>query len=251
MLYIIKSIVNLILPPSCFIIALLIYAFLHYKRSKKIPKLIIITTLIMYIFSIPLTSDLLIHSLEYKFTPSNNLNGDVIVVLGGGATQTSPDVSGEGTLSSSGESRLLTAARIHNKTGLPIIFSGGQVFKENGVEAQIAKRQLLDLGFSKNDIIVEDQSLNTAENAKFTSVLLKKYRYTNPILVTSAFHMYRAKIHFNNCGVKNIKLFPCDYFTNKNISVSFNSFIPSYTRLTETCIALHEYLGVLQALVKR
>lgn len=251
MLYIIKIIVNLILPPGCLIILLFISIILYYKNKKKLPKLIVAITFIFYIISIPLTSDLLMHSLEYKYLPPDKLDGDVVIVLGGGATLDSPDFSGNGNLSGSAANRLLTAARIHRKTGLPIIFSGGQVFKTSGNEAEIAKGQLLDLGLSENNIILENKSLNTTENAQFTAVLLKKYNYTKPILLTSAFHMYRSVINFNNSGIKNLVIYPCDYSTNKKLSMDFNSLVPSSTSLNYTSVALHEYLGIIQLLLKK
>ena len=251
MLYVLKVIANLILPPGCLIISLLIYIILYYKKNKTMPKLIVTITILFYIISIPLTSNLLTHSLEYKYLPPNKLDGDVVVVLGSGATLSSPDLSGSGNLSGSAANRLLTAARINKKTGLPIIFTGGQVFKTSGNEAEIAKRQLLDLGLSENAVIMENKSLNTTENANFTKVLLTKYNYTKPILLTSAFHMYRAVINFNNAGIKNLEIYPCDYSTNKKLSMDFNSFVPSSSSLSSSSLALHEYLGVLQLLIKK
>ncbi|MCB2293589.1 YdcF family protein [Clostridium algoriphilum] len=251
MLYVLKTIANLILPPGCLIIALLVYIVLYYRMSKRLPKLIVTIFIAFYILSIPLTSDLLMHSLEYKYQPPDKLNGDVIIVLGGGATLTSPDYNGSGNLSGSASNRLLTAARIHTKTGLPIIFSGGKVFNSSGNEAEIAKRQLLDLLISDNSVIIENKSLNTAENAKFTEVLLTKYQYTKPILITSAFHMPRAVINFNKSEIKNFQIYPADYTTNKTLSVTFNSFVPSSSSFNYSSIALHEYLGIIQLLVKK
>ena len=251
MLYVLKVIANLILPPGCLIISLLIYIILYYKKNKTMPKLIVTITILFYIISIPLTSNLLTHSLEYKYLPPNKLDGDVVVVLGSGATLSSPDLSGSGNLSGSAANRLLAAARINKKTGLPIIFTGGQVFKTSGNEAEIAKRQLLDLGLSENAVIMENKSLNTTENANFTKVLLTKYNYTKPILLTSAFHMYRSVINFNNAGIKNLEIYPCDYSTNKKLSMDFNSFVPSSSSLSSSSLALHEYLGVLQLLIKK
>ena len=154
MLYIIKTIANLILPPGCLIISLVIYIIFSYRKSKKLPKLIVFITLLFYIISIPLTSNLLMHSLEYKYLSPNKLDGDVIVVLGGGATLSSPDLSGSGNLSGSAANRLLAAARIHIKTGLPIIFSDGQVFKTSGNEAKIANRQYLKFPATMNLALV-------------------------------------------------------------------------------------------------
>jgi len=251
MFYIMKAIANLILPPGCLIIALLMYIILYYRKSKKSPKLIIAIFTIFYMLSIPLTSDLLMHSLEYKYQPPGKIDGDVVIVLGGGATLTSPDFNGNGNLSGPAANRLLTAARIHTKTGLPIIFSGGKVFKSTGNEAEIAKRQLLDLGLSSNDVIIENKSINTTENAKFTASLLTKYKFTKPILITSAFHMQRAVINFNNSGIKNFQIYPTDYSTNKKLSVNFNSFVPSSSSFNYSTVALHEYLGIIQLLIKK
>ena len=83
-----------------------------------------------------------------------------------------------------------------NALKLPIILSGGQVFPDSGNEARIAKRMLISLGVNPNDIYIEDKSLNTEQNAKFTAILLKKHHFKKPILITSAFHMVRAVQHF-------------------------------------------------------
>ena len=246
MLYIIKNIVNFILPPGCFIVILAVCIFIYYKKSKKIPGLITAVLILLYVLSIPVVSNNLIHSLEYKYIPHDVSDGDVIVVLGGGATLNSPDVSGDGNLMGCAANRLITAVRLHNKTNLPIIFSGGKVFKYSGTEADVAKRQLIDLRVNRNDIITEDKSLNTTQNAEFTYEIMKKHKYKRPILITSAFHMRRAVINFDNAGAKNLIPYPCDYITNKSVSISFNSFMPSAQAFYNAYTALHEYLGILR-----
>lgn len=250
MIYFAKFITSLILPPGCFIIILLISALLQYKSQKKIPKLTISIAVLIYVVSIPLTANLAIHSLEYTFIPPQKLDGDVIIMLGGGATLDSPDFSGTGGLSSSASSRLLTALRIHNRTNLPVILSGGKVYASTGIESEIAKRQLLDLNIDKNNIIIENSSRTTTENAKFTAKILNKYHFSKPIIVTSAFHMKRSMMNFSNTGIKTAIPYPTGYFTNTHVSIDLKSFIPSYDSFNTMGIALHEYLGIFQLWIK-
>ncbi|MBK1813876.1 YdcF family protein [Clostridium sp. YIM B02505] len=250
MIYVFKFITNLILPPGCFIILLIALGVLQYKREKRLPKLALIVVVLIYITSIPLTANFIIHSLEYKFNPPSKLEGDVIVMLGGGASLSSPDISGIGSLSGSSANRLLTTARLHNKTKLPIIISGGSVYGESGTEAEIAKRQLIDLGLDEKDIIQEDKSRTTTENALYTSKLMEEHHFSKPILVTSAFHMERSIINFTNANIKNAIPYPADYFTNAKLTIGFESFVPNSSSFDTTVIALHEYLGMLQLWIK-
>lgn len=71
-------------------------------------------------------------------------------------------------------------------------------------------------GMPESDILIEDQAKNTAENASFTKVFLEeKGISTNQefILITSAFHMYRAKGCFDKVGLKTVT-FPTDYYSH-------------------------------------
>jgi hypothetical protein len=67
----------------------------------------------LYIFSTQITGDLLIHYLEMKYQPPQIMKGDVIVMLGAGATSDTSDVDGRGEPSGFGANRLLTTARLY------------------------------------------------------------------------------------------------------------------------------------------
>ena len=129
--------------------------------------------MVHYLLVIPITGQLLLHPLEQKYRVPSQLNGDVLVWLGGGATLDTQDIDGQGHLSGAASSRLLTTVQLYERTKLPIILSGGQVFQDSGNEARIAKRMLISLGVNPNDIYIEDKSLNTEQNAKFTANLLE------------------------------------------------------------------------------
>ncbi|HWP98281.1 MAG TPA: YdcF family protein [Syntrophomonadaceae bacterium] len=183
----------------------------------------------------------MIRSLENRYHPPSALNCDVLVMLTGGATLDTPDVDGLGHLSGATSSRLLTAARLQKRTNLPIILSGGQFNGFSGNESQIAKRYLIGLGIPEENIIIEDAGLNTTQSALRTKQILEQKGYKKPILITSAFHMYRSVLNFDNIGVKVLP-FPCDYEYNTKPSLAVSEFFPR--SFDSVWTALHEYLGI-------
>jgi uncharacterized SAM-binding protein YcdF (DUF218 family) len=234
----------MLLPPGIFILILLILALRIYKRERVIAIILILTTFALYACSTDVVGSLLIRSLEKQYNPPAVLNGDVIIVLGGGATLDTPDVDGVGNLSGSGMNRIVTAVRLYKKTDLPIIMSSGQVFSNTGNEGQIAKRVMVSLGIPEDKIYLDDSSRTTTENAVNSKKILKEYHLIHPILVTSAFHMARAVDNFAKVGV-SVQPYPCDYWVSAVQSWYLFRFIPTSSGLNNTGTALKEYLGIL------
>jgi uncharacterized SAM-binding protein YcdF (DUF218 family) len=247
-IYIYKFVVSFLLPPGILVLGLLVVWWRLYCQRMHAARLLGALILLLYVLSMPLIGDALLKSLEYRYLPPEEAVGDVIVMLGGGATLDTPDIDGLGQLSGSAANRLLTAARLHKRLGAPIILSGGQVYKDSGAEALIARRILLSLGVAPDKIIVEDASLNTEQNAKYVKPILSEKGFTRPILVTSAFHMARSVLQFQKQGIA-ARPFPTDYFTSREGRLNINKFAPSAEALRNSYIVLHEYLGILAATV--
>ena len=104
--------------------------------------------------------------------------------------------------------RLLTAVRLERRFAIPIILSGGQVFADTGREADIAERIARQLGVSPDKIYVENQSLNTRQNAQYVKRIMDENGFTRPILVTSAFHMERSVLNFTRAGYRQRPIRP-------------------------------------------
>lgn len=242
LLYIQKCITAFLLPPGLFIlITILITAYLYYYKSRG-RHLMAVLLVVSYLLSTPAMGALFLHPLEFFYDQPKMLRGDVIIVLGGGVFSDIPDVDGMGQLSSSAASRILTAARIQKKTGLPIILSGGRVENDLPAEAETGKRVLMSLGVPEDKILTEPNSRNTAENAKYSAVICRQEGYTHPILVTSAFHMLRSVLCFEREGL-TVLAYPSDYWQSKEITPSILYFMPgSYENLRT---AIREYLGII------
>lgn len=245
LIYFIKFLYSTFLfPPGSIIIALLLLCFYLYRRHSDLAKVIIMITLVFYLATISLVGDQLIGSLERKYQPPSDISGDVIIMLGGGATLDTPNVYGQGHLSGFAANRLLTCAQLYHRLTLPIIVSGGKVLETTGSEADIAKVILMGLGVPGDKIIVENQSLNTTENAKFTKGLLAEYGFIQPILVTSAFHMERSVLQFKKVNL-SVTPYPTDYQTNLQIKFQPHQLWPSANALLNVSLALKEYVGIL------
>lgn len=246
MIYLLKFGASFILPPGIFIVMLTLGVILLWKRNRKIAQMMAGTVCLFYLLTTSLVADALLGSLESRYAPPEMVAGDVIIMLGGGATSDTPDIHGQGNLSGSAANRLLTVARLQKKLQVPVILSGGQVYADSGREAVIAQRMLLELGVREDQVLIEDRSLNTKQNAQLVYKILTEKQYTQPILVTSAFHMERSVLNFRKENVSVVP-FPADYMVNRENAFYFNKLAPSAGALENSCIFFREWLGILAA----
>lgn len=233
-----------LLPPGIFVIFLVALCLWLFFRDRQAARILAVITAAFYLFSTGLVSGLLIRSLEHRYEPPAQVQGDVILLLGGGATLDTPNIGGAGHLSGSSANRLLTVAQLYYELKLPVIVSGGKVLETTGNEAEITERTLINLGVPPAKIIIENKSLNTTQNAEFTKALIDKHGFTQPILVTSAFHMERAVRQFAKAG-QGVLPFPTDYQANKESFLTIYQLLPAATSLMDSQLAIKEYLGLL------
>jgi uncharacterized SAM-binding protein YcdF (DUF218 family) len=84
------------------------------------------------------------------------------------------------------------------------IVSGGQGPDELVSEAKAMKDYLINLGINENRIMMEDKSTSTFENITYSIKVMKDNQldYDKLAVVTTDFHVYRAKMLFNRMGIK-------------------------------------------------
>lgn len=255
MIYFLKFLASFFLPPGIFFVAFFVMAYFLFKRDeKKIAVSLFVVTSLFYALSTSICSDFLLRSLEKNYSPPNQQilfekrnEKNVIIVLGGGATKDTPDLFDEhaGNLSSSASARILMGLRLQKILQAPILFSGGQVYADSGSEGLIAKKIFETLDVAPEKIFCETQSVNTTQNAKFSLEFLQKNNLPadNIFLVTSAFHMPRAVLCFENFGAKNIIPCPTDFQTNRIArEFYYTSFRPQSNCLAASSMVLQEYL---------
>jgi uncharacterized SAM-binding protein YcdF (DUF218 family) len=78
-----------------------------------------------------------------------------------------------------------------------LIFSGAAQDKTGPSNALAMRKIAVDAGVPANDILIEEDSANTHQNAENTNQLLSDYDVKSVILVTSAYHQRRASLEFH------------------------------------------------------
>ncbi|HEY5497457.1 MAG TPA: ElyC/SanA/YdcF family protein, partial [Syntrophales bacterium] len=96
-------------------------------------------------------------------------------------------------------------------------------------------------GVSDNDVVRENKSLDTADQAKLISSIVGRNRF---ILVTSAIHMPRSMALFRKFGMNPIPA-PTNYMVVKQSRFHPRAFFPGSDSLRKTEAAIHEYLGLI------
>jgi uncharacterized SAM-binding protein YcdF (DUF218 family) len=144
--------------------------------------------------------------------------------------------------------RLLIAVQLFkiHKIDTILISGGGSDLKaEDLPESVQLKKYLIYCGIPEQNILTEERSKNTMENARFSRQLIDQRSLKGPfLLITSAFHMKRAMGCFRQVGL-NVDEFPVDYYTGER-SFSFASFfIPSSDAFMKWTLLIHEITGYL------
>ena len=164
-----------------------------------------------------------------------------IVMLTAGASTDGPGSDRDERLSGDTTERAIHAARLARLTGLPILVSGGTVRPIRGSLAALSRE------FIEGDLGVpvrwaEEQSRDTAGNARFTAAMLHPEGITRILLVTGATHMRRSQRLFENRGFTVIPA-PC-CFIGKSSANAWQWFWPTGEALMASYVSGHEIVGM-------
>ncbi|MBN9219170.1 MAG: YdcF family protein [Mesorhizobium sp.] len=189
---------------------------------------------------------MMLNPLEERFPkPPLPQKVDGIVVLGGGFEGAINLARGGYELSTSGDRMVETAILARRFPQAKVVVSGGNgsLFLEGEGDADTAPRLLVPLGVSADRLVLEDKSRNTYENAIFSRELVKPKPGETWLLVTSAFHMPRAKALFDKAGFPTVP-WPVDYRTSGKEGVGMFRDNPADS-LENTTMAIREWIGLL------
>lgn len=138
--------------------------------------------------------------------------------------------------------RIVETAELYNdcrKTAAEctIIVSGGDATHNGASEATIYRNSLLKLGVGATDLLLESDSMNTWQNAQFTSAILQRYDADRVALVSSGIHLRRSALYFSHFGVSATPV-RADYLRARW------SVLPLSYNFAVTDFALQEYIGI-------
>lgn len=203
--------IGVLLHPLIWIILLIGFSVFTKNSKKKIAFLTASLVSLIFFTNIWIISNLMAPFHEPPQPMEMGENYEMGIVLGGITSYDRTTREGYFNISSD---RFIQTALLYKKGHIKkILVSGGQngVLKEDDFsEARFIKNNLIHLGIPANDILTEDSSRNTVENATFSKQLLQKNQLEihQIVLITSAFHMQRAKSIFEKQGFA-VRAYPC------------------------------------------
>ena len=241
-----KALVIFTTPYTWFILTVMGAFLLKKDKWKKWSKYVAIFIFFFFSNSVILCELMRkweIHGIRFE----NTGNYDVGIVLGGMAEYNSDlDVL---SITSHGD-RIWQAITLYKKGKIKkILISGdsGYVTERGLHEAKQFKTVLVEWGIPEGDIIVEEISKNTRENALETKkVLDRSYPHLKKhLLITSGSHMRRAIACFDKVGLKCTP-FSTDLVTGPNRNYFWDQYIiPDQGTMGQWNKLIKEWIGYL------
>jgi uncharacterized SAM-binding protein YcdF (DUF218 family) len=125
-----------------------------------------------------------------------------------------------------------------------VIVSGGNPEHHEQAEADNYAPFLFARGVDASDVLLENESVNTYENARNVARLLGPKRDGSFVLITSAYHMRRSLAAFSAFGMK------AQPFVS-NVRLPHVSLFPRRRGFVDSETALHEMVGLARFYVYR
>ncbi len=245
MFFILSKIIGLLINPVIWILALL-FLGLFAKNTKLKRKFYLSSIILLLVFSNSFILNEVLLKWELNSVKNSELQEsyDYGIVLSGMIWYDS-ETERINFLQSS--DRIWQAVRLYNEGKIKkILISGGAAgfFEKDTIESVLLKQFLLKIGIESNDILTEEQSRNTRENAVFTYELLQNHPHKKLLLITSASHMRRARRCFEKVGLQ-CDIFPTDHYSGSRKYNFDHLFVPNARTLFNWNAFIHEIFGVV------
>jgi uncharacterized SAM-binding protein YcdF (DUF218 family) len=168
-----------------------------------------------------------------------------IIVLGGALSERISRTRDQVAVNEAAERMTAAATLARLYPNALLVFSGGSgaFIDDSDKEATAAHRLWSELGVPESQMIFEDASRNTYENALFTQNLVHPRPDEKWLLVTSAFHMPRSIGIFRALGMHPLA-FPVDYRT-EGASGDFLPPADGAQAIHNVETALREWVGLV------
>jgi uncharacterized SAM-binding protein YcdF (DUF218 family) len=244
MIYIHKLLPVLLSPFTIFVACAMIG--LVWRKYR----LIWIALMCLLLLSTPVVSSFLFAQLEAvgsRKTPADMLPADAIVVLSG---MTHSIRTEKGIISEWNDpDRFFGGMELIKAKKAPIIiFTKGKLpWKIGPPESELLQATAIEMGVHPQQILVTGEVENTEDESREVKKILQS-KGNRIILVTSAYHMRRAKITFDNNGLE-IQPYPVDFKVGE-YALTPMDFIPNPGSLATTEKCVKELMGTVYYALK-
>ena len=233
------------LPVICELIIVGLVLLWFTRRQKAGRILVTAGTFMLLALSCGPLSTIFLRTLEQRYHPvapaslqaaAGKLGGNTCVVVLGSGYSPDPSVDLNSHLSQDGVARLLKGIQLCRQApSCKLVLSGGPP-----AATQTMGKIALSMGIKQQDIILEEHSRNTEQEARFLQPTVGASPF---LLVTSASHMPRAMGLFRKLGMRPIAA-PTDYLAKTGGPFSADYFYPGSGTLSKSERGVYEYLGI-------
>ena len=249
MRFLIRTVEALIYPVGFIWLALLIGTIVFYRRKQKGAALFCaILCVFVYVIGATPLPEFLMAQLEKPYintTVANAAPADAVIVLGGYINASSHDSFGFSFTSAT--DRMITGVEmLRQRKARALILGGGPTrFEgERTSEGHRVANFLKTWKVGEGEVIGLDACMSTREEAERVKVLMEERKWTNLVLVTSAFHMTRAMATFQKVGIKTRPV-ACDFEAMPVMESDTTAFrlVPIIDHIRTLSLYLHEVIG--------
>lgn len=245
MFFIFSKLLDFALSPLSWV---LLFALLALRQKPRSRRWFIASLTLLLLTTNPFLTQLAMRSWEVTFYPAEKISGKypVGILLGGSINFYDPEL--KKPVYSQSVDRLFQTIHLY-KTGKieKILISGGSglLLARDFSESDVTRSVLLEVGVAEEDIIIENKSRNTHENAVETGKILDSLGITQPaLIITSGYHMRRSLACFYKAGVP-VHPFPADRKTSEFRFTPDRTVIPDASCLVMWKIMIKEWIGIL------
>lgn len=243
---------NKILPvfasPISIVLTCLVIGVLTRRRAWVITGVVL-----LYIASMPIAVDFLTSGRDRDFErllPADAPPSEAIVVLGQGMSWVKVK---NGYLPDWGDpDRFFGGVELVLANKAPkLVFTGGKLPWQAGdeTEGEVLSRYAQMMKVAEDKILVTESVENTEQEARAVRKVLGQAT-KRIILVTSGFHMQRAKGLFEQSGFE-VFAYPVDLTGQSTEKITAINFLPNADALARASLTIREYLGRFYYQLKR
>lgn len=253
MFFVLSKILDVFLSPIGWVLVLFALAIpwrrprrrATWKRRRIFGALAIF---LLWFFSTEVVANALFHRLEHEATPSYHPEKtyDAVVLLGGAGDERVEAELGQMAFNDNVERLIATHRLLADNKARYAILSGAAsspALAEHS-EARILARQLALWGISPSRLILEEKARNTHENALYSREIAVEHGFANVVIVTSAFHMPRAKECFTAVDFP-VDTFITDYRAHADGLYRVGDFLPRTAALNTSAEYFRERFGLM------
>ncbi|MHC2990463.1 hypothetical protein OB13_02255 [Pontibacter sp. HJ8] len=244
MFFVLSKVLQYFLMPILWVVVLLLLAL--FLKSARVRRLCLVSaTGLLLVFSNPFLANTTMRAWEYAPVPVKEVDDYDVAIILTGVTSVNT-LAPDRIHTQKGADRFLHPLQLYHlgKVGKFLITGGtGTIAMDRRPEAEMLEDILLMAGVLEDDIITETRSMNTYENAIYSAELLQSYpQFERKLLVTSSFHMRRAKACFDKAGVET-HTFPADFYASEVRYSPDELFIPNADAFRLWHRLIHEITG--------